>query len=133
MKNERFRGLFEFRKPIIGMIHLAGDNQTSRVKRALQELAVYQEEGVDGAIIEDYFGSPGDVYETLKQSSSLKLNITRGVNVLSNPYSAFGLASEFGARFIQLDTVQTRDLSPDIYDRLRTSYPHIAVFGGNWF
>lgn len=128
----RFYELFKIKKPIIGMIHLAG-NQDEKVKRALEELLIYEEEGVNGAIIEDYHGTPEDVYKTLEQSSKLNLKIIQGVNVLRNPYSAFKLASDFGARFIQFDSVQTPDLDLEKYEKLRKEYSEIIVLGGVGF
>ena len=132
MEKDRFRELF-LRKAIIGMIHLAGKNREDRVKRALEELRIYEEESVDGAIIEDYHGNEGDVIETLKQSFKQNLSIVRGVNVLRNPYSSFDMASLYGAKFVQFDSVQTQDLDLDRYDRIRKSYPQILVFGGVGF
>jgi predicted TIM-barrel enzyme len=128
---ERFKAISQIKKPVIGMIHLAGNNPRERIKRALEELAIYQEEEVDGAIIEDYHGTPEGVHETLRESRGLK--IVRGVNVLQNPYSAFKLAFDFGARFIQFDSVQTPDLDLELYDELRKDYPSIAVLGGIGF
>jgi len=61
-----FRELFFTEKPIIGMIHLAGERGNGKIKRALKELCVYEEEGVGGAIIEDYHGSFEDVCEILR-------------------------------------------------------------------
>jgi len=121
------------KKPIIGMIHLAGETREEKVKRALDELNIYQEEGVDAAIIEDYHGSPEDVHATLKQSSKLDLKIVRGVNNLRDPYEGFKLAYKFGAKFIQFDSVQTQDLYVALYDRLRQKYPEIIVLGGVGF
>jgi len=130
---EKLKTIFKTEKPIIGMIHLAGNNQQDRIKRALEELTIYQEEGIDGAIIEDYHGTSQDVYETLRESSRKGLKIVRGVNVLRNPYSAFKLASDFGAKFIQFDSVQTPDLDLELYNQLRKEYPSIAVLGGVGF
>ncbi|MDP2926180.1 MAG: BtpA/SgcQ family protein [Nanoarchaeota archaeon] len=132
MKNN-LNSIFQISKPIIGMIHLAGNDQRDRVKRALEELAIYQEEEVNGAIIEDYHGTSQDVYETLRESLTKGLKIVRGVNVLRNPYSAFKLAFDFEARFIQFDSVQTPDLDLELYNRLRKEYPAIAVLGGVGF
>ena len=84
MEINKFYELFS-RKPIIGMIHLAGKGHEDRVKRALEELVIFDEEGFDGAVIEDYFGNYEDVSETLLQSSSIGLNLIRGVNILRNP------------------------------------------------
>jgi predicted TIM-barrel enzyme len=129
----QFRELFWISKPIIGMIHLAGHNKRDKVRRALEEMIIYQEEGIDGVIIEDYHGDYHDVYETLKESSREKLKIIRGVNVLFNPYSAFRLASDFGAKFVQFDNVQTPDIDVRLYSQLREAYPDIAVLGGIGF
>ena len=110
MSENKFRDLFKIEKPVIGMIHLEGDSRDDRVRRALEELAIYEEEGVNGAIIEDFHGDISDVFETLKESSKLGLKIVRGVNVLRNPYLGFNLAYDFGAEFVQFDSVQTQDL-----------------------
>ncbi len=133
MNHKSFKDAFETKKPIIGMIHLAGQNTEEKIRRAIDELIIYQEERVDGAIIEDYHGTLQDVYKTLKQSLLSDLQIIKGVNVLRNPYSAFKLASDFGAKFIQFDSVQTPDLDLELYNKLRKEYPDIVVLGGIGF
>ncbi len=127
----KFEEVFSVRKPIIGMIHLAGENRKDKSARAREELRIYQEEGVDGAIIEDYHGEVQDVYEVLKSTSSW--GIVRGVNVLGNPYKGFELARKFGAKFVQFDSVQTRDLNLSLYNALRQASPEICVLGGIGF
>ena len=127
-----FETTFQIHKPIIGMIHLAGENSQNKVERALEELIIYEQEKVDGAIIEDYHGSPQNVIETLRLSQE-KFNLVIGINILSDPYSAFKLTQEFGARFVQFDSVQTPDLDLELYKNLRTQFPNIAVFGGIGF
>lgn len=127
-----FKKLFLVEKPIIGMIHLAGE-KSERVKRALEELTIYEEQGIDGAIIEDYHGNCEDVYQTLMQSSKLKLKLIRGVNVLLDPYMSFGFAGESGAKFVQFDSVQKKDLWLFRYNKLRQNYPEITVLGGVGF
>ena len=129
---EKFNELFS-EKPIIGMIHLAGRDTTEKASRALKEIEIYQDEGVNGVIIEDYHGTPSEVYEVLRQSSTRGFNIIRGLNVLRNPYSSFKLASKFGAKFIQFDSVQTKDLDLGLYDQMRTEFPDIVVLGGVGF
>lgn len=128
-----FASLFPVRKPIIGMIHLAGATPAERVQRALAELQIYDAEGVDGAIIENYHGSDRDVRAVLEASAPLPLRLVRGVNILGDPYSAFALAAQYGARFVQFDSVQTPDLDLAQYDRCRTDFPQIAVLGGVGF
>src|SRR3989338_1326744 len=129
----KFEEVFTIKKPIIGMIHLAGKDKADRMSRALYELDLYEKEGVDGAIIEDYHGSVEDVYDVLKESNTKGFKIIRGVNVLSDPYSSFSLAQEFGARFVQFDSVQSGHIDSRKYDRLRNQYKDIVVLGGARF
>jgi predicted TIM-barrel enzyme len=116
------------------MIHLAGDKP---VERALEEIAIFEDEGVDGAIIENYRGSVEDVIHTLQQTASKKLKLVIGVNVLPNEFSqSFALANQYGAKFIQLDHVAGRydlgELDFEAYSSCKDSYPEIIVLGGVW-
>lgn len=127
---KNFKDIFPVNKPIIGMIHLAGSGNEDKVKRALEELVIYQEEGVDGAIIEDYHGSPHDVYTALEQSAKEEFHIIRGVNLLHHPVGGFRYASDCGAKFVQFDDVQTDNLEVISYNLARKKHPEIAVLGG---
>lgn len=129
-----FNELFpNVKKPIIGMIHLSGPKDR-KVTRALEELFVYQEEGLDGAIVEDYFGSVDDVEAVLQETCNRRgLNLVIGVNVLRDPYASFGLAHTYGARFVQFDSVQEPDLDVNLYEKLRQAFPRVAVLGGIGF
>ena len=89
-----FSELFGEKKPIMGMIHLAGDNRVGRVKRAMKEMELYEEEGVDGAIVEDYHGNASDVYWTLKEVSKNRSNLVVGVNLLRDPHGGFVYAGK---------------------------------------
>ena len=130
MNENRFNTLFPVKKPIIGMIHLAGKTHDEKVNRALEELAIFDEEGLDGAIIEDYHGDMLDVYETLRQSSELELYLKRGVNVLRDPYYSFNLGKAFGVSFVQFDSVQSNQLDVYRYKKLKEEYADIVVLGG---
>jgi len=132
-KMNNLKDIFKIEKPIIGMIHLAGKSREEKVKKALKELIIFEEQGIDGAIIEDYHGDYNDVYDALKQSSNLGLKIIRGVNLLMDPYTSFKFADEFRAKFIQFDSVQTPDLNLERYELQRKEYPNIAVLGGIGF
>jgi len=125
-----FFDLFNAEKPIIGMIHLAGNNEKEKINRALEEISIFEEEGVAGAIVEDYHGSVDDVFNALKAISKRKTKLVIGVNTLRYPYFAFKLAGEFMAKFIQFDSVQTPDLNLDYYDKLRKEYENLCVLGG---
>ena len=124
MKKNSLENLFDVKKPVIGMIHLAGDNP---VDRGIDELKIYQEEGVEGAIIENYHGSSEKVYQLLKKSNSVGLKIVRCVNLLGDYSRSFKLAKEFGGKFVQLDSVQTPDLNLMSYKRLRKDNLKIKI------
>jgi hypothetical protein len=122
------------RIPVLGMIHLAGDEP---VKRALEEIAIFEEEGVDGAIIENYHGSVKDLIQTLQETSSIKPKVVIGVNVLPNEFDqAFALSHKYGAKFIQLDYVagiySSGELDFKTYSLCKGNYPDIIVLGGVW-
>ena len=117
MEKEGLLGkLFHEPKPIIGMIHLAGRGYKEKVRRAIEELEIYREEGVNGAIIEDYHGHTDDIIDTLNQISDKALGLVIGVNTLRSPYSSFRIAKQFCAKFVQLDTVLTPQLSVADYE-----------------
>jgi len=111
------------KKEIIGMIHCAGT-----VEHSLRELEIYAQEGLSGAIVENYHGTAGHVIEVLKRArnSSIKL----GVNILPNEYwVSREIAEETGASFIQLDHIAghyTRGTFCNSID------PTIPVYGGVW-
>jgi predicted TIM-barrel enzyme len=120
--------------PIFGMIHLAGTNP---VKRAIEEVLVYEENGLDGTIVENYHGSIRDVVLALEALVSIQKKIAIGVNVLPNEYlKSFNLADRYGAKFIQLDYVAGSYASGELdfqgYSRARMRYPNILVLGGVW-
>lgn len=122
------------KKQILAMIHLAGGNP---VERAMKEIKLLKEKGVDGVIIENYHGDVNDVMDTL-----VELNKDRpkkfliGVNVLPNEVKdAYVLANLFKLDFIQLDYVAgtyNRGVSLDVeeYDKNRAASPKIKILGG---
>ncbi|ASN04259.1 BtpA/SgcQ family protein [Virgibacillus necropolis] len=106
MKHKRnFLDLFEVEKPILAMIHLKGDNDEERLKIAKCEIDLLIESGVDGLIVENYFGSVANVEEVLKYLHKERNNIVYGVNVLGDYKSAFELADCYGVKYIQIDSV----------------------------
>lgn len=131
--NNRYNQVFG-KLPILGMIHLAGQNP---VKRALEELALFEEEGVDGAIIENYHGSVEDVIATLQETQKRKPKVVIGVNVLPNEfYHSVPLAKRYGADFVQLDqvagTYRSGQLDFERYRQVKQQHPEIIVLGGVW-
>ena len=131
--NNRYTQIFG-KIPIFGMIHLAGQDP---VKRALEELAVFEEEGVDGAIVENYHGSVGDVVSTLQETHRRKPSVAIGVNVLPNEFcQSLRFAQRYGAEFIQLDhvagTYRSGELDFASYEEVKDRHPDIIVLGGVW-
>lgn len=122
----------KFNKSIFGMIHLYGINP---IERALEEIQIYQDEGVQGVIIENYHGSTGDVIDVLDSLKDTKIEI--GINILPNEYElAFELADKYGS-FIQMDYISGRYekntyLDIDHYMYYRNKYPTVSVLGGVW-
>ena len=130
----KFFDLFGRKKVVIGMLHLAGSSPKDRIYRALEETRIYEEGGLDGVIVEDYHGNVEDVRLTLESlSRQEKPRIKIGVNVLKNPYLGFEFARKYGARFVQIDSVQSTDLHPAEHDRMREKYKDIVVLGGVQF
>lgn len=124
-------------KSIYGMIHLFG--KENRIETALEEIKIYEQEGLQGFIIENYHGSVTDVVNVLKQVDT---TLDIGINILPNEYEqAFSIAAEFGVQFIQLDYVSGvyegyaegyQYLNVTDYMLWRKKYPQIKVFGGVW-
>lgn len=135
--NTRYNQLFG-RIPVFGMIHLAGKNPT---KRALEELAIFEEEGIDGAIIENYHGSVEDVIGTLQETQRRKSPVVMGINILPNEFDqSFTYADRYGCDFIQIDYIAGRYTTDEptssidfcSYDLYKKRYPNLAVLGGVW-
>lgn len=101
----KYQDLFVKPKPVMAMIHLKGDSCESVQERARREIDIYLNCGVDAVLVENYFGSAGDVGWTLKYLQEHLPGATYGVNVLGDYRRAFELAGEYGAKYIQIDSV----------------------------
>ena len=101
----KYRDLFENPKPVMAMVHLKGDSRESVQERAMREIDIYLRCGVDAVLVENYFGSAGDVIWTLKYLNEHLPDTIYGVNVLGDHRWAFEMAGEYGAKFIQIDSV----------------------------
>lgn len=109
--SETFLAMF-VPKPIIGVLHLLGDDPTDRLERAQQEVQTYVEGAVDAILVEDYFGTVDDVVAVLDWLAGEDCPVQVGVNVLEDPVASFDLARKYGLDFIQLDSVSGH-LKPD--------------------
>ena len=108
---ERFGNLLGY-KPVLAMLHLKGETDEERLSRARREIDVLADGGVDGVVVENYFGGADDVERVLEYLSTRRPEITYGVNVLDDDARGFELARRYGATFIQLDSVAGH-LTPD--------------------
>lgn len=139
-----FHELFKVKKPIIGMIHLAGKDP---VRRALEELKIFEDEGISGAIVENYHGDRSDVERTLEIIARRDYKLIIGVNILPNNfYISIPMAHKYCAEFVQLDYVagryigiigrassnvsRVKQLDHTSYKECRTEYPGVLVLGG---
>ena len=101
----RFAHVFAVHKPILGMLHLKGTDRADVVARALREAEVLVINGIDGLIVEDYFGSAEDVEAVLAHMARISPGVPYGVNVLDDGPASFVLADRYGAQFVQMDSV----------------------------
>lgn len=100
-----FLQLFPYPKPIVGVLHLKGQTAQERLERAKREIAIYFENGVDGVLVEDYFGRMGDAERVLQYLRKAHSSQIYGVNILDNFHRSYELALQWGARFMQVDSV----------------------------
>ncbi len=100
-----FLSIFNESKPIMAMLHLKGETQHEIDERMKREVDLYVQGGVDAVIVEDYFGTYDDMRRALDYVSSQNLPIPFGINCLNVDAMGFELGMEFGAAFIQLDSV----------------------------
>lgn len=105
MQPASFLSTSDHARPVLAMLHLKGDTPDDRLDRARREIDTLWEGGVDAVIVENYFGDEDDVVAVCDYLSSDAREVVFGVNVLEDDWRAFSIANEFGARFIQLDSV----------------------------
>ena len=130
------------KKPILAMIHCSGQ-QDRVVDRALEEIRILKEEGVDGIIVENYHGDIRDVQKILHEIQPdirypEKKDMIIGINILPNEYHrAIPMANTYGADFVQLDHVagiyqRNTALTVEGYTICRNLFPDVKVLGGVW-
>lgn len=124
------------KKEIIGMIHLAGPDA---IEKALEEIKIYEEEGLSGIIIENYHGGVYDIIRVLERLRFAKTTLSVGINILPNEYEiAFDICEQYDfIDFIQLDylggSYKTNvSLDEDKFIAAMMSCRPVQVFGGVW-
>lgn len=91
--------------PVFAMLHLKGTDHSDRLERAKAEIDVLWSHDVDAVVVENYFGDVDDVAAVCEHLRGRPDGVVFGVNVLRDDWRAFEVANEYGARFVQLDSV----------------------------
>lgn len=91
--------------PVFAMLHHKGDDPADIQTRTRREIDVLWSAGVDAVIVENYFGGVDDVIATCEYLRAERPEVAFGINVLKDDAEAFRIAREYGARFVQLDSV----------------------------
>jgi predicted TIM-barrel enzyme len=132
----KLHDVFSINKPILGMLHLNGDSADDILKRVIRETEFMTRAGVDAVVVEDYFGDKSDVRRVLEYFRREKTDdIVYGVNVLDEFAISYEMAAEFGASFIQVDSVSGH-LPPEedmAYEKTISSHREnggILILGG---
>ena len=105
MSLNKLQAAFDSTNPVFAMLHLKGEGTASKLETAKREIEALWAGGVDAVIVENYFGSVDDVVVVCDYLRTSAPEVTFGINVLNDDWHAFELANEYGARFIQLDSV----------------------------
>lgn len=69
------------------------------------EIDAYLNNGINGVIVEDYYGDLEDVQQTFLYLYQFKKDIIYGVNCLWDYQISFELAKLYNAKFIQIDSI----------------------------
>lgn len=109
----RLSDTFATAKPILGMLHLGGEGPAAKLDQAEEEARIMAGEGVDGLVVENYFGEADDVERVLERLLGLDLGARIGINVLRDDLRAFALARQYPVAFIQVDSVAGH-LAPEL-------------------
>jgi predicted TIM-barrel enzyme len=115
-------------KRILGMIHLSS-GPLGVVERALQEINIYEEEGLYGCIIENYHGSLDDVISILEALSLQKRSIKIGINILPNE---FEIAFELATKYTFIDFIQLDFVAGSYVKGTYAIGRKVMIFGGVW-
>lgn len=102
---EQIERVFHIDKPILAMLHLNGFTPERVHELAKREIEQYYANGIDAVLVEDYFGSPTDVEWALGYLSENYSDRVYGVNLLADPERGFAIAKQYGAAFMQIDSV----------------------------
>ena len=116
----KFLDLFNTKKPVIGMIHLKGNNDEEVFGIAKKEIDDYYNNGVDAVIVENYFGTYHNMPPVLEYLQDNFKDHIYGVNCLYMNTMTFELAIKYsgavigGVRFKHCPYLSGRTLEEDL-------------------
>ena len=115
----KFTELFQNHKPLIGMIHTNCTSTCTTLELAKSEIGIYLKYGIY-PLIENYFGTSEDCEAVLSWMQKEHSDSIYGVNILGDYREAFRLAKQYGAKFIQIDSVcgHLRPKEDEVYAKL---------------
>lgn len=105
VKRKDVLSLFKNQKPVIGVIHCKGDTDADVLERAKREIDIYERCGVDGVLVETYFGTYHQVEQVLSYLKAEKSGYPYGVNCLNVDAMGFILAGRYDCDYLQIDSV----------------------------
>ena len=108
----KFEDVFHVKKPVMAMLHLKGKTHEEVLQRAKRETDLLFGAGADAVIVEDYFGDEQDVVAVLEWLQKERPDALYGVNLLDQFEKSYQLAEQYGAKFMQVDSVAGH-LSPE--------------------
>lgn len=97
--------LFKNEKPVIGVIHSRGVTVEDAVSLAEKETDAYVENGIDGILVETYFGNYKNADAILAMMKRRHGNVPLGINCLNVDAMGFEMANDHNCGFIQIDSV----------------------------
>lgn len=87
------------------MIHTKGTNDDDMMERAKREIDLYVQGGVDGVLVEPYFGTYHQIVKVLEYFKTTGIPLPYGVNCLNVDAMGFELANRYDCDFLQIDSV----------------------------
>lgn len=124
------------KKEIIGMIHLSGPDTLAK---AMDEIKIYEEEGLSAIIIENYHGGMLDVTNVLDALVENPTTMSVGINILPNEYKvAYELCDKYDfIDFIQMDYIAGKyntsiQLDIENFYKEASTRLDIRILGGVW-
>ena len=130
----KFTEIFKNQKPLIGMIHTNSASACTALELAKREIEIYLKYGIY-PLIENYFGFSIDCEGVLAWMQKEHPDTIYGVNILGDYHEAFRLAKQYGAKFIQIDSVcgHLRPMEDELYAKrleLLRKETDVVLLGG---